>query len=253
MARSVLEYLRLLQSLLPKGRAWNRGEDSALTEFLHGQAEEFVRLDARSDDLLVERDTRTASELLVDHEIDLGIPDECLGLEKTDRQRRSAAHSKLIATGGQDKRYFIDLAATLGYAITITEYIPFLCGLGLAGDECGGYRVLSYWKVSIQYSEISGGAFSRGFDIGFDSLYSVDIETLYCVMNKYKPGHATVIFDFVGPAFDVAFSSGFDSMPSDIESYLEGALSQGFGLGFDVNLGGDFDNDAFGNGFKRSR
>lgn len=251
MARTPLEYLRLLQSLLPRGRAWNRDEDSILTQFLYGKAEEFSRVDGRSDDLLQERDTRYTSELLPDHETDFGIPDECFSLPTTDRQRRNAIHSKLLTTGRQDKQYFIDLAEALGYTIEITEYEPFWCGLGLAGDECGGYKVLFYWKVSVGYPDIVAGGFAKGFGTGFDSLYSADIEALYCIMRKYKPAHSIVIFDFFGPGFDEGFNLGFDSLPSESQDYLEGGFAQGFSLGFDVRLGGGHDK-GFDIGFEQS-
>ena len=252
MAWESTKYLRLLQSLLPKGKAWNRYDDSSLTEFLYGEAEEFARVDTRVSDLAMERDTRTADELLTDHEIDFGIPDSCFNLiDKTNRLRRQAIHTQLLTTGRQDKQYFIDLAAALGYTATITENVPFLCGVGVAGDECGGYRVLSHWKMSIQYPDVEAGPYAKAFSIAFDSIYSADIETLYCIIRNLKPAHSTVLFDFIGPDFDVAFSSGFDSLPSDIESYLDGSFSYAFDTAFDIAHGGSFDFDTFGDGFRK--
>jgi len=252
MTRTGADYLRLLQSLLPLGKLWNKDSSSVLTQFLYGEAEEFARVDARSNQLIIEKDTRTTTELLTDHEIDFGIPDDCFNLDTTNRLRRNAIHTKLLKTGRQDKQYFIDIAASLGYTITITEYTPFLCGLGLAGDECGGYKVLFYWKVSIQWPDVEAGPCAKAFSIAFDSMYSADIETLYCIIRGLKPAHSTVIFDFIGPDYDEAFALGFDSLPSDFAYYLEGSFGFGFSIAFDINHGGEFDFDMFGNGFGKS-
>ena len=252
MSRESIKYLRLLQSLLPGGKAWNKYDDSSLTEFLYGEAEEFARVDTRVDDLGTERDTRTTDELLTDHEIDFGIPNDCFNLNTTNRLRRQAIYSQLLTTGRQDKQYFIDIAAALGYTVTITEYVPCLCGLAYAGDPCGGYRVLSYWKVSIQYPDVAAGPYAKAFNIAFDSIYSADIEALYCIIRSLRPAHSTVIFDFIGPDFDVSFDESFDALPSYTDSYLYGDFNLSFGDGFDVNHGGDFDFNAFAVDFKKS-
>ena len=150
--RSAQEYRSLLASLLPEGRAWSRNLSSRLSEFLYGIAEEFARIENDALDLaIVERDTRTTSDLLEDHEFDLGLPDGCSDSSLLIAVRRREAHSKLIALGGQDKQYFIGLAAALGYPITITEFIPFWCGLGQSGDSCGDYWVIFFWQVNLEY------------------------------------------------------------------------------------------------------
>ena len=131
------------------------------------------------------------------------------------------------------------------------EYTPFLCGIGEAGDPCGGYRVMSYWKMSILYPDVEAGPYAKAFNIGFDSIYSADIEALYCIIKNLRPAHSTVIFDYIGPDFDEAFSSGFDSLPSDMESYLDGSFSYAFDTAFDIAYGGSFDFDTFDDSFRK--
>lgn len=250
--RTAKEYLRLFQSLIPVGKIWSRDEGSVLTEFLYGQAEELARVDGRSDDLLRERDTRTTLELLTDHEFDLGLPDECSEEGTTIEERRRAAHGKLIALGQQNPVYFIDLATAYGYAITITEHSPCWCGVATAGEACGGPDVIFYWTVTIEYAGSSIVYFLSGSGESGDLLsFIMGTSALECILNRYKPAHTTLIFDYTGPAFDRAFDLSFDSLQSE-ESYLQGAFMYAFGAGFDVHYGGSFDNDAFGVGFKRS-
>lgn len=255
MIRSATDYLRLLQSLLPRGKAWNREEGSVLTEFLHGDAEEFARVDSRSADLLIERDTRYASELLIDHEIDLGLPDECSLGHQTIQERRLAAHSKLIALGQQNPAYFIELAAAYGWTVTVTEYSPFWSGVGRAGDPCGDQWVIFYWKITLSYGGGGGGEIvyflCGGSECGDSLAYLPGTDAMTCHFSKYKPAHTVLIFDYEGPEYGYGFDLAFDSMPSTIEGYLRGAFGQEFGLGIDVHLGGGFDFHALGNSFRK--
>lgn len=250
--RTPLEYLRLLQSLLPRGRAWNREEGSTLTEVLYGKADELSRVDSRSEDLLQERDTRYASELLTDHETDLGLPDDCEQLGETIQERRNIAHTQLITLGGQDKAYFITLAAALGFTIAITEYTPFWCGLGASGSACGDQSNIFYWDVIISVDIAPEIYFICGSSQCGDPLIKTSVyDGLICRLTKLKPAHTEVRFEFDGAAFDTGFDTGFKSLPSESESYLEGGFTQGFSLGFDVRLGGGFDK-GFAPGFDQS-
>jgi len=252
MAKTVIDYLRELQSLLPKGKAWTRDEGSTSAEFLHGDAEEFAHVDERSDDLLQERDTRYTSELLIDHENDLGLPDECSPEGETIQERRLAVHSKLIALGQQNPAYFIELATAFGWTITITEYSPFWCGVMGSGEPCGDQETIFYWKITITIGSGNIVYFLSGSSESGDPLsYLPGTESMICTFNKLKPGHTVLIYDFDGPEYGIGFGPGFDSLPSETESHLEGCFSQGFGLGFNVNLGGGFNADGFGIGFKQ--
>jgi len=253
MAKTVLDYLRSLQSLLPRGRAWNRDEDSVLFQFLYGQAEEFARVDSRSDDLQEERDIRYASELLIDHEIDLGLPDECSAEAQTIQERRFAAHAKLIALGQQNPAYFIQLAAALGWTITITEYKPFWCGYGVSGEPCGCQNNIFYWKASIYVYGLEIIYFLCGSSECGDLLsYLPDTDSLVCMLNKYKPAHTIFLYDYDGPEFTAAFSDSFDASPYAISSYLTGGFSLGFAIGFEIGTGAGFDSNGFDNGFEKS-
>jgi len=248
--KTAIEYLRLLQSLLPGGPAWNRDENSVLTQFLYGQAEEFSRVDARSNDLLNEIKTETTSELITDYEIDFGLPDDCTDPAETLIERRNILHTKLITLGQQDKQYFIDLAAALGYEITITEHKPFWAGIGAAGDPCGDQDVIFNWTVNALYgAEII--YFLAGSGAAGDPLVRYpSLGLLECTINKYKPGHTTVNFIYTGPEFDQGFDNSFNSVPSEELEHLEGSFFRSFSNAFDVAYGGDFGR-GFDNNFNR--
>lgn len=251
MARTALEYLELLKSLLPKGKAWTRTVDSNLYNLLYAFSEELNRIEERAEDLCTEQDIRTSSELLEDHETDLGLPDECSQEDETKQERREIAHTKLTALGRQDKQYFIDLAELLGWTITITEYWPFKCGASECGDDCGPYYNLFYWVINIDLTSKEWIQFKSGASqCGDPILYIPTVENLECVMTKYKPAHTNLSFNYIGPAFTNAFDDSFDSaIGLTEESYLEGAFNHAFDESFDIGLGGAFDMDAFDNNF----
>lgn len=235
MARTITNYLRMLQSLLPKGRAWNRAEGSVLTEFLTAMAAEFVRVETRVDALLKERDTRTTTELLGDFEVDLGLPDECSDLALIIQRRRRMVHSKTVMFGRQDKQYFIDLAASLGYTVTITE--------GAAGTF--------QWYVNVSYGS-EWVFFRAGGSISSNPLvYVPGSDLLECILNLYKPAHTLLELLIEGAGFDYGFDSGFVSFSSSSLEYLRGSFERGFNTGFDVRFGGPFDFNGFDTGFDR--
>jgi len=243
-------YLRLLQRLLPTGRAWTRDIDSRLTQLMHGEAEELARIDARSEDLKRERDTRRTLELITEHENDFALPDICTDPAETITERRNVLHTKLITLGQQDKTYFINLAAALGYTITITEHRPFWVGYSYVGDPVGDQNVIFHWTVSSSY-----GAETIYFVVGSGAVGDPlvrypSLTLLECTINKYKPGHTTVDFIYTGPDFSTAFDESFDSAPSGEAEHLEGPFFRSFSDAFNVAYGGKFGRD-FNNDFNR--
>jgi len=231
MARDFNSYLRMLLSLLPKGKAWQ--DDGVMKEILTGEAVEFARVDSRVDDLLVERDTRTTSELILEHEEDFGLPDDCLEIATlTMAERRAQLNTKLRALGSLHKQYYINLGATLGYTITIDEFTPAWCGLAVAGDPCGDQDNLFYWLVNVHYDFINP---------------FIDYPDLECLCNRLRPAHTIALFRIYGPEYDNAFSNAFNAMP--IADLSIGAFDKGFDRAFDKFYGGAFERESFNNEF----
>ena len=66
MARDWNSYYRLLRALIPRGRAWTP-DNGTLNELLQGKAVELARVDSRMEELLLEGNTLTTTELIADH------------------------------------------------------------------------------------------------------------------------------------------------------------------------------------------
>lgn len=187
------QYLSQLQALLPIGVAWPRGADATLTKVLRAWADELGRIDARADQLLNEADPLTTAELLTDWERVTALPDSCVTVEQTTAQRRDALVAKLTSVGGQTPAYFISLAATLGYTISITEYKPF--------------TVRSTVNTPIRDAEwrfafTVGSALDtvRRFNVRSgvnEPLAAWGNTSLECMINRFKPAHTVVLFAYV--------------------------------------------------------
>ena len=232
MGRPVSSYKKLLEALLPRGKAWSRNA-GAMLQLLDGVSQELSRTDEQIDSLVGERDSRTTSALLPEHEADLNIISEA---GATDEERRIAVKAILTAMGGQDPQYFIDLAASMDYLITITEYRPAWCGVAVAGESCGDQEVIFVWRVNLQYNK---------------SYIDPTGADLKVVLERLKPAHTELIFSLVGPGFSRGYSSGFDAMPAltPEELAVGGFRWRGFTKGFNLKYGGGFRYGAFTRGF----
>lgn len=117
------DYLRAMQALMPRGRAWPEGPDTVQAKLLRGLAASFTTSDAAAKRLLVSAFPRTAGDLAPEWEASLGLPGPA-GLADTIEGRRLEIVAALTSTGGQSRAYFTALAAALGITVTIVEFEP---------------------------------------------------------------------------------------------------------------------------------
>lgn len=210
MTDRVPSYLQMFQSLLPSGQAWNRDRNSNLTGLLKVASVEFSKIHGRADDLLNEAHPTTTLELLEEWETEYGLPDTCTGAEDTIQERLAALVNKVTSLGGQSLQYFLDVATRLGYAITIEEFRPLVCGearCGL-GQMTEGQIITSYgttdqedirFNLKVAVIEDRVTWFRCGVSECGDHLAEFANATdLECVLNQKKPAHINLIFAYVG-------------------------------------------------------
>lgn len=135
------------------------------------------------------------TELLPDWERVYGLPDTCMaGIDSSVATRISAVIDKIRRGGGLARQFFIDLAAALGFSITITEFSPFSVGSPVTYPL---YDIDSqyYWKVTLPAS-----APPRPFSV-LDSVSTplVVYQTglLECLLQKLKPAHTELQFAYI--------------------------------------------------------
>lgn len=184
------DYRALLQRLLPPGPAWR--EDDPLLAAL---APELARLHNRVGALVEEADPRATIEMLQDWERVAGLPDSCLSaldVSQSYAQRIAALVSRITATGGQSPAYYVELAAALGYEITVAEF-----ALHTVNDDVDAPLYAAPWQHAWQ---VNAGSSTVGVlsvdDTVDDPLAWWGNESLECVIRRLKPAQTHVIFSY---------------------------------------------------------
>jgi uncharacterized protein YmfQ (DUF2313 family) len=226
--RSGDDYADAYLALLPHGPAWSRDPLGTLVSFCYGLCQYWGFVDSRAADLLeTESDPRSTLELLPDWERAWGLPDPCVTEPQGVAARRTALVTKMTMLGGQSRQFFINLAAALGYTVTITEYLPYQCGISRVGDtrsaldnpeeptkymwQLGPPELRYYWTVHVGALKLI--YFRTGIsECGIDRLLAIGhAQDLECLIDRYKPAHTDVVFDY-SEVVALDFSQTFNSM-----------------------------------------
>ncbi len=181
MGLSAASYARQLKLLLPRGVAWMLDASSSISKSLLAIADELARIDARGVDLINETDPRTADETIEQWEEMLGLPDEYVtAIPATLPERQIAVTQKYVSRGGQSEAFFIALALSMGYVVTISRTamlrVPFR-----AGDRVTG--LTSVFEFTLDVQPPTG-----------DVLPQADFER---VIEHATHSHVTVAFNYL--------------------------------------------------------
>ncbi|MEZ2293104.1 YmfQ family protein [Variovorax sp. RCC_210] len=187
------DYTNQLEQLLPQGPAWPRDSDSPHARAFPPAGASMATVHARLNQLIEEADARTTSELLVDFERVVGLPDPCLDPPTSTAERRRRVVQRLTYQGGQSVAFFVGLLAALGYpGATVKEYRPFRafskCNASL---NQGGWRY--GWTVNVPAS-VNVKVMTCVARCN-DPLASWGNPGLECLLAAHKPAHTRL---FVG-------------------------------------------------------
>ena len=236
--RSGADYTEAFLSLLPQGQAWPKhAPGSVLSKTSAGLCDYWGFVDGRAGDLLeIESDPRLTIELLPDWERNWGLPDPCYTAPLTIAERQFALVQRMTIQGAQSREFFIVVAASIGYHITISEYRVFVVGI----DRCGDSRVYGdgstpmvnewdqpivnvrgvpvaegelsawpqyglgppsnrfYWTVHVDQAKLVWFRCASG-KCGVDPHLRIGFaDDLECLLNRWKPAHTEIIFDYSG-------------------------------------------------------
>lgn len=197
MADKIDYYKSALRRLLPSGKLFRVVPAGVLDNLLAGIAVELARIDDRAVTLQDEADPRTTTECLTDWERITGLPGDCVGLDATIPERRAAVVAKLTTLGSQNKQSFIDIAATLGYVITVNdviEYEPFRCNSLVGSRLTNGAWVHTF---TIRFQNNNTRYFIVGENAAGDRLLEFGDDTLECVLTENKPAHSLILFQTI--------------------------------------------------------
>ena len=172
-------YIGQLKALLAQGLAWTRDHGTNMHKVLGGIAAEAARIHDRADDLMAEMDPSQTTELLLEWEAVWGLPDPCTGQLETLQERRAALLARIKSVGGQSPGFFIRLAASLGYTITIDENV--------GGDP-------TVWRVNAPETTVRW--FRAGQSRAGEQVRSWGNALLECAIIEVNPAHLTVLFAY---------------------------------------------------------
>lgn len=212
--------------LLPQGQAWPKYDGAALVTVTRGLCQVWGVVEGLASKLLeIESDPRATQIMLPDWERNWGLPDPCWSETLTIGDRQRALVQRMTIEGGGSRAFFIDAEAQIGHTIRITEYRPFMVGLDRVGDNRtqmwagtpgqSEYLGLSeypymlgppenrfYWTAHVDQARLTwfrcgGGGGQCGVDHHLKISIASDLE---CLLNRWKPAHTKIVFDYSGLA-----------------------------------------------------
>ena len=161
-------------------------DDTAL-EGLHLDAAE-----TSAELLLKEMFPDLAETLLMDWERVCGLYP---GETDTVQARRDAVMRRLRERGGLSRQYFIDLAATYGWTITIDEFAAFRAGINRCGDALYQEEVIWIWRVNVPARAVY--RFRAGTSAAGERLnWWIQETVLEELLEDLKPAHTYVFFNW---------------------------------------------------------
>lgn len=185
-----------LLALLPPGWVWPTDPASTMGRVLTPLATALSTIEAEAARLQQEAvGPREAVDLLEAYERLLaGAADgiDTASLSAADRQ--AVAHQRWIARGGQSPAYFIQLAAALGTAITITEQIASQCDLAECDDEITPDSEAFVWIVNLPTDRLIN-AECDVTECG-DALGDIVLSICEPVIRAFRPAHTLVVFNY---------------------------------------------------------
>lgn len=214
--RSAEDFTHAFLAKLPLGWVWPRHPSSTPARTARGLMGIVGRWADRVGQFLIYEAFPPTSELLLtDWERVLGLPEPCLpDTAETLPERRAKVIEKLQRRpGAQDRAYFHNLAERLGYAITITEYIPAECALTqcgatliddgtsfVSGAGVGTPAIRFVWSVTVSGPRLTWfavGAYGgqAALDPHLRIARAADLE---CILNLFKPAHTLLVFNYTG-------------------------------------------------------
>lgn len=187
------EYAGALAKLMPRGRIWRGDPGSNLQALLASLAPTYTRSTQAAAQVLVDADPATTVNLLDEWEASLGLPDPCTAPSPSLQQRRAAVRAKFGARGTLNIPFFIRLAASLGFTVTITEFMSYRADMAC---DLPDYDAAWDWAWEVTAPQVTTFYFSADQSNADDPLETYDNSELACRMLAYAPAGTILFFAF---------------------------------------------------------
>lgn len=137
---------------------------------------------------------RTSGNYILRWEQVLGLS----GIGLNAQQRINAVLAKLNEIGGLSIPYFKQLAASIGYSITITEPQPFRAGVNRAGDMLAREDIMWAWWVNVNNANSQAAYFRAGISAAGDRLTDYGDAIIETMFRDLKPAFTNIRFTYEG-------------------------------------------------------
>ncbi|WP_122050348.1 YmfQ family protein [Asaia bogorensis] len=138
----------MIEQLLPQGAAWPKDRSSNLASFIQAIAIGRATLESDVASLSREIAPGTSVALLSDYEEILGrFCSDANNDALTFAQRQAMAQARWVGRRVISRQDFVDLAAGMGFAITIMEFKPARASSARIGDAINGRVWAFVWRV----------------------------------------------------------------------------------------------------------
>ena len=191
---SAADYQQSLANLAPTGRAWPRDPGSTLMGIFGALSPSYARNSASALALLEDVVPTQTLNLLPEWEASLGLPETYAPVGQTVAQRQSAVSAKWAARGGQSQAYFTHLAATLGVAITITQFAPARVGVLRVGQPLYGVAWAHTWQINMPTFVVQPFRVAEN-SVG-DALNTWGTTYVQQRLMAASPAHTNLIFNY---------------------------------------------------------
>lgn len=189
------DFVRALVALMPWGAAWSRDPNSTRVRLLGAFADLQAAFHARAALLSeTESDPRTTALMLSDWETAFGLPDVCTPAGETAQQRHFALLQRMTDQGGQSAAHFIAVAAALGFAVTITNFVPARIGQATCGQPMYGQPWIFARRLHAPAQTVVPAVI--GLSTVGDPLRAWGNTELECVINRMARAATVNIFAY---------------------------------------------------------
>lgn len=185
-----------LADYMPNGRLWFSKNIPTTTfrKMLIGLGVELLKVERKMNEICTEHDIEQTERLITEWESALGIPDDCIKVADTLAERRDNVILKLASNGVSTEQDFIDLAATLGFTITIlngNEIVawPWVWPHPWVGSAEEGRFTMVVTFVGVSAPSEWPWAWPHAWEIDPTSV-------LRCIFDSLKPANVKTIYQY---------------------------------------------------------